>query len=463
MLRAVKKQLVGLWALACAAGCGADERPTPPLDFEVALEREQLANGLEVVVLPDGASPVATVIATFRAGALVETPETSGHSHLLEHMMFEGSAELPDPRAFRDELRRLGALTNATTGSDRVNFFYTLPREHLREGAAMMADALSAPALDQGSLQKEIAVVLSEFDLAESDWTAVQRRRLYALLFPEQPTRRDPLGARDVVSAATRERLLAMHAAYYVPNNAMLAIAGAVSGDQGLALARELFGDWPAAPDPFVAQPIAEVAPLSMDAAEVMAAPVSQATLMVAWRGPGTRRDRKAAVVADVLAELSTVSNYGFRSIVGAPTVIGARILVDRAPDASVLMAELVIGARNERTAVDRLRLALEKLAHADSFEDGVLETAIDSIWSERFRDADSPVRVAHRVSNDWGAADLAFHEDYLDLLYSVTEQDVRALVDEYMLSRPHVAVLSTSSDAQVSGSLDAAWLGGAL
>ena len=447
--------------LACALAlfaCASDVGRAPPLDFEVALTRTRLDNGLEVVVIPDAQSPVATAITTFRAGAMVETPETNGYSHLLEHMMFKGSGELPDPLAFRAELRRLGVLNNATTGIDRVNFFYTLPRANLREGMELMAGALRSPALDEASLTKEIAVVLSEFDLADSDWSDRQRRRVLALLHPDQPSRTNPLGTREVVSAATREALLAMHGRFYVPNNAMLALAGGVDAEEGMSLARELFGSWQKGRDPFADAPVPAPQPLSHNVAEVMVAPVQHATLQIAWQGPATLRTPEASVAADLLAELSITPGYPLRRVVGAPAVLGAVLKHYDSPHGGVLLLELLITPGHEHEAAARLRSELRTLGEAKSLDGGVLDTAIDKVWSQRFHAADASTSSAHWLSNTWGAADLDYAEAYFDRLYSLSSADVRGVVADYVLERPFAAVLVTSAT-----SVDAASLLGAL
>lgn len=223
-------------AVAGSLGCTADVgRFSPPVDYEVTRAHEVFDNGLEVVVVPDGRTPVVTAITTLRAGAFVEDPDTNGYSHLLEHMLFKGSAQIPDPEAFRDELRSLGAVTNATTGVDRVNFFYTLPRDNLEAGLGLMADSLAFPELDEQALAQEVDVVLAEFDLNDSDWESVQDRRLIELLFDRHPSRKNPLGERSVVERATRRALRDMHDRFYVPNNALLVLAGDVTEHDGRA------------------------------------------------------------------------------------------------------------------------------------------------------------------------------------------------------------------------------------
>jgi len=326
-----------------------------------------------------------------------------------------------------------------------------------------MADALAAPELDAEALEDEIEVVLAEFDLGDSDFDRVQRRRLLQLLFPDHPSRKNVIGERDVIAAATRADLLEMHDAYYVPNNAMLVLAGDVDEDEGLTLARRVFGDWPAGPDPFETRHTPGHPPLSESVAEIITAPVEDAALLVAWHGPSAGHSPQEALTADVLAALSRLLDHSFREVVGSPVVVGAGI--DHGPSAhtGVIRVGLAIGPGHERQALTRLRKALNALATPGDIRSDQLETARDEIWADNFWRADSATSVAHAISDAWGIADLDYHERYIDRLYQVSTADVGALVKRYIRDRPFAAVLVTNSDAIESGGLSDSWLKGAL
>ena len=103
----------------CMAGCGGSEQAAePPANFAIESTRGRLDNGLEVMVVPDRSVPTVTAMVAFRSGAFVESEAQSGYSHVLEHMIWKGSADVPDPVQFRQRLQWLGALTNATTDDD---------------------------------------------------------------------------------------------------------------------------------------------------------------------------------------------------------------------------------------------------------------------------------------------------------------------------------------------------------
>src|SRR2546423_9571423 len=98
------------------------------------LSSRTLGNGLEVIVIENHATPLVTIEIAGKTGAFVEGPDTTGLSHLYEHMFFKGNEQLPDQEAWLRRVRQLGATWNGTTNTERVNYFVTLPSAKLWEG-----------------------------------------------------------------------------------------------------------------------------------------------------------------------------------------------------------------------------------------------------------------------------------------------------------------------------------------
>jgi zinc protease len=233
-------------ALLALAGCAAEPvDDQPPFSFEVPVDRSSLDNGLEVLVLPNHTAPAVTALVAVRAGSAVEDAATNGYSHLFEHMIFQGSEAVPDSQEFRDRLDNLGVVSNGTTSVDRVTYFFTASSGALEPALELFAGAIIAPALDPMLLEKEKDVVLGEFDLNESDSDFLHYRATLADLFGDYATALDPLGTRAAVEAATTEQLRAMHAAHYVPDNALLVLSGDVTPERGRELAARYFSPWP--------------------------------------------------------------------------------------------------------------------------------------------------------------------------------------------------------------------------
>jgi zinc protease len=439
------------WAIAAGACSQASERGQPPAELKDSWTRSKLGNGLELVVVPRPSVPLVTVLVAFRSGAFVEEPEQSGYSHLLEHMMFKGSADVPDETEYRKRLRALGVSTNAFTAIDSVEYYGVMPRDNLDAGMALLAGALRAPLIDPAALNDEIQVVLAELDLDDSDPDRVQNRRLMELLFQRYPNRKNVIGKHDVIAGATPDDLRALYDRYYVPNNALLVLSGDLDKARGVALAHEYFGDWARARDPFEVDKVPEHPMLSRDTADVSRAARSDARLLVSWQGPDPRHDLAAMDAAGLLGQITIESSQSFRSVVG-DGVIGGSMYFNDASHTGVFTAELTIASGAERSAIERLRTAVSQLP--SSITQAQLETARDLIWADRLSTADASTSAAFQIAGDWTFAGLDYHERYLDSLYDVTRANVVDVLESYVIGHPKAAVLVSGSDTLNSSEL---------
>src|SRR6202451_3245986 len=120
-----------------------------------------LANGLEVVVVPDHRAPVVTHMIWYKVGAADETPGKSGLAHFLEHLMFKGTEKNPGD-TFSQDVAEIGGQENAFTTSDYTGFFQRVPREHRKGMWALEADRITGLVLTDEVLRPELNVVLEE-------------------------------------------------------------------------------------------------------------------------------------------------------------------------------------------------------------------------------------------------------------------------------------------------------------
>lgn len=199
-----------------------------------------LANGLTVAVIADHAAPVVSTALWYRAGTAHESASHGGVAHFLEHMMFKGS-----PRFAAGEIDRLtlavGGSNNAYTSHDSTVYLFSLPAAHWRLALEIEADRMAGIDLETREIDAEREVVLEEVGEVENDpWSALELA-VNAAFFGDHPYGRRILGSRDSLAALGRAEVAAFHRQLYLPENAVLTVAGAV-GDEVTAVAEELFG-----------------------------------------------------------------------------------------------------------------------------------------------------------------------------------------------------------------------------
>src|SRR5690349_21452537 len=130
---------------------------------------QRLNNGLEVVVIENRRVPLVTIEMAVKNGAYTEGPEYSGLSHLFEHMFFKANKDYPDQATFIKRTEELGMIWNGTTGTERVNYFFTSDKDSLEAGLKFMNAAMRFPIYRMEDMAKERPVVDGEFQRNESN------------------------------------------------------------------------------------------------------------------------------------------------------------------------------------------------------------------------------------------------------------------------------------------------------
>lgn len=166
-----------------------------------------LKNGLEVIVIQNHAVPLVTVEIDVRNGGYTESPEYSGLSHLYEHMFFKVNKAIPNQERYLERLRELGAVWNGTTSDERVNYFFTVPRDSIVPALNFMYDAISGPLFLQDELVKERPVVTGEYDRAESSPFFALDRAVNQKVWWKHFSYKNVLGDRQVILSATTEKM----------------------------------------------------------------------------------------------------------------------------------------------------------------------------------------------------------------------------------------------------------------
>ncbi|MBS2014404.1 MAG: insulinase family protein [Deltaproteobacteria bacterium] len=240
MKRATLFALPFVAALALAPTRAEAEPAT--LGFDV--HRTRLDNGLRVVMLVDHTSPTVAVDVVYDVGGRNEERGRSGFAHLFEHMMFQGSKNVPRGEHFR-LVTSHGGMLNGTTNEDRTNYFEMLPSSELALALWLEADRMKSLDVSQKNFENQRQVVKEEYRMRVENAAYVPAAiRLQELVFQGYwPYEHSAIGTMRDLDAAQLSWVRAFHDAYYAPNNAVLSIAGDFDEGEALALVRRHFGD----------------------------------------------------------------------------------------------------------------------------------------------------------------------------------------------------------------------------
>lgn len=206
-----------------------------------------LSNGMQVVVLPNHRAPVILHMVWYKVGSADEPAGKSGIAHLLEHLMFKGTAKHPNGE-FSKTLARHGGQENAFTSLDYTGYHQTVASDRLEMVMELEADRMTNLALKPEDVETERAVVLEERNQRIENKPGARLRVLANQKFypKDHPYGRPIIGWRDELASVTREDALAFYKDHYAPDNAILVIAGDVDVAQVQRLADKYYAPIPA-------------------------------------------------------------------------------------------------------------------------------------------------------------------------------------------------------------------------
>ncbi len=207
----------------------------------ISFSRTLLENGLKVIVHEDDSTPMAVVNILYDVGSSDEHPERTGSAHLLEHLMFGGSANI---RAYDREVQKAAGENNAFTSNDITNYYIQLPAANLETGLWLESDRMQDLHFTQKGFDIQKNVVIEEFkqhylNQPYGDMWMLLRPLAYKIHPYKWPT----IG-RDLahIENITLDEIKEFYYEHYCPSNAILCISGNVKADHCFTLAEEWFG-----------------------------------------------------------------------------------------------------------------------------------------------------------------------------------------------------------------------------
>ena len=210
----------------------------------IAFKEFTLENGLQVIVHEDPTVQIAVMNILYDVGSRDEHPDKTGFAHLFEHLMFGGSKNIPN---YDEPLQRVGGENNAFTNTDITNYYLTLPASNLETGFWLESDRMLSLSFDPKVLEVQQKVVIEEFKQRYLNqpygdvWL-----KLRPLAYKVHPYKWATIGKEmSHIENATLQDVKDFFFRYYVPNNALMVIAGNVTVDQVKKLSEKWFGPIP--------------------------------------------------------------------------------------------------------------------------------------------------------------------------------------------------------------------------
>ena len=230
---------------------------------KVDFEEYDLSNGLHVILHQDNTAPIITTSVFYHVGSKDENPERTGFAHFFEHLLFEGTANIERGEWDKIEIAN-GGSGNATTDQDRTYYFQTYPSNNLELTLWMESERMLHPVIDQIGVDTQNEVVKEEKRLRVDNAPYGQwMGQVFKNLFKEHPYKWTPIGSLEHLDAATLKEFQDFNNTYYVPNNAVLVVAGDFDKTAAKKMIQDYFGDIPKGEK--IIRPKAEEAPITAE------------------------------------------------------------------------------------------------------------------------------------------------------------------------------------------------------
>lgn len=215
----------------------------------VPYERFTLSNGLTVILHEDHSTPTVSVNTYYHVGSGHEKPGRTGFAHLFEHVMFEGSGNVPEGK-FDEWLEAAGGDNNGSTNTDRTNYYEDIPSNALELALFLDSDRMGFLLDDMSQAKLD-----GQRDVVKNERRQSYENRPYGLAYitisenlypPNHPYHWPTIGSMENLSAASLQDVIDFFRTYYVPNNASLVIAGDIDPKKTRRLVEKWFGHIPA-------------------------------------------------------------------------------------------------------------------------------------------------------------------------------------------------------------------------
>ena len=388
-------------------------------------------------------APVISHWIWYRVGSRCETPGKTGITHWVEHMQFKGTQRYPSREADL-EISRSGGIWNAFTYMDWTAFYETLPADRIDLALDLESDRMTNCLYDPAETEAERTVILSELEGLENEPSHRLKQAMLSKAFQSHPYRVETIGNREDLLSLTRDDLYAYYRKHYLPNNAVLVIAGDFETKDMLRRVEAAYGKIPAGKIPeYSVSPEGVIR--DTETIEIKG-PCDVDVLQMVWRCPaGKSTDIYPLTVLDsILSGPSSLNMFGgghisnrssrlYQSLVkgGIAAAIGGGFSLTIDPYL-YSTAALVIPGTDPAEAAGLIREEIGKIIR-DGISQAELEKARKQAGAMFIFSSENITNQAYWLGCTSMFADPSWYTDYLPRLDRVTAEDVRNAAERWL------------------------------
>ncbi|HZC35213.1 MAG TPA: pitrilysin family protein, partial [Chthoniobacterales bacterium] len=399
---------------------------------EVQVEKFELANGLSLLVSEQHYAGVASVQAWCRTGSIHEQEWLGGGlTHLLEHMLFKGTARRT-ATDISEEIHRGGGYVNAYTSFDRTVFWIDCPKAAVSTALDVLADMLFQSSIDAGELEREMEVIRREFEMGYDDPDRVLSHLTFGTAYQLHPCRTPVIGLRRIFDRITRDDVLQYYRRRYVPDNVFIVVAGDVDAEAVRQQVETCFGQ--IVPAPVAPIVVPEEPPQLGCRRESRVFDSQVGYFSLAWHVPGVAHEDMPAL--DILSVLlgggaSSLLYDELREKKGLVHGIGAYAFTPSFPGLLTISGTCPVENVAATESEVQQNLAAWRQRPLTGEQLGKAKRIIQvSAWEQ----LQTVKGVASDIGLNWlYTRNLGFNQRYLQRVQSVSSEEIHRVFDRYM------------------------------
>ncbi|MFO8001820.1 MAG: pitrilysin family protein [Marinilabilia sp.] len=400
---------------------------------EIEFTEFDLDNGLHVILHEDDSTPIVAVSVMYHVGSKNEDPDRTGFAHFFEHLMFEGTENIPRGE-YSKFVEKAGGTLNANTSADRTYYYEIMPSNQLEMGLWLESERMLHAKVDSQGIrtQKDVVIEEKKQNYDNRPYGSLLQETM-SRAFREHPYRWTTIGDPDHIRAAKDEEFQEFYNRFYVPNNAVLVIAGDIEKDSAKKMVEKYFADIPAG-EKEISRPDITEPPLGKEVRDTVYDNIQVPLLIHAYRTPemGTQDYYAIEMLNFLLTEGESSRLY--QSLVDEQQIamqINSFPLPYREPSVNIIMAFPNTGndlKELEEAKEEEIKKIKNELISDKEFQKLQNQMETDIVDNNR--------KIAEKANNlaryytYFGDTDMINSE--LENYKSVTREDIKRVANQY-------------------------------
>lgn len=397
-------------------------------------------NGLRVIIWPYVLAPVVGLQVTYEVGSRHEVTGVTGVAHLLEHLMFKGSKHFDATDELNiHALEDRGALLNATTWTDRTNYYEVLLKKDLELAMRIEADRMRHAHLREADRSSEMTVVRNEYERGENDAFQVLYKNVWALSYLAHPYHHSTIGWKSDIEKMSIEAIQDFYHRFYGPNNAVVTLVGDISEEEGLALTAEHFGHIEA-----LSQPIPEVyteEDLQEGERHFVIRRGSHARwIVVSHKAPyGRHQDHLSLELLGKILSHGQMA-YLHRALVDKGLAVGLFVDIHPLRDPGLFSTYVNLSFDADPEEVMKIILDVYEQVKAGLVTEEDLKRAKTQLLSEKAFDRDGLMGLLQTINEGIACGDWKYGLEFSNYVADISLEQLREVASKYLVNNQRVS-----------------------